>query len=60
MLTWRRADDAARQAKQHHVRNISSEMQRVVRKPISNSISNSSKNGVAGWCPTGLLTAKEN
>jgi hypothetical protein len=48
---WQRAAAAARQTGHRHVRNISSEMNKVVTKPISNSISNSFSrmNGVAGW-----------
>ncbi|MFB9124865.1 hypothetical protein ACFFYR_17520 [Paraburkholderia dipogonis] len=41
MLAWWRAVDAARQTGHRHVRKISSEMNKVVTKPISNSISNS-------------------
>jgi hypothetical protein len=51
MLAWQRAARAAHQTGRRHVRKISSEMNRVVTKPISNSISNSFQgvSGVAGW-----------
>jgi hypothetical protein len=41
MLAWWRAVDAARQTRHRHVRKISSEMNKVITKPISNSISDS-------------------
>jgi hypothetical protein len=48
---WQRAVEAARQTGHRHVRKISSEMNKVVTKPISNSISISLQTGerVAGW-----------